>query len=169
MRKKRKGLNEWTLCLLIAVSTAVFMFIFCWPVKVDGVSMQDTFNPGDRLLISRLSALGGYKAGDIVICRILQNNVRKTAVKRVIATPGDRLVIENGIVYLNGNAINEDYIKHSHTLGSVDITLGEGEYFIMGDNREESYDSRAFGLVRKSDISGKVFFRWFPFGKIKIY
>ena len=170
MGKKKNGLREWLVCLMIAVATAGSMFVFCWPVKVEGVSMQDTFNPGDRLFMSRLSAaLRSYKTGDIVICRITQDGKEKNAVKRVIAAPGDRLVIENGLVYLNGDILEEDYIKHGHTSGNISVTLGEGEYFIMGDNRQESFDSRSFGVVRKTDISGKVFLRWFPFGKMKIF
>jgi len=169
MGKNKYGLNEWILCLLIAMATAGFMFVFCWPVRVEGVSMQDTFNPGDRLLMSRLSALRGYKTGDIVICRIIQSNKKKNAVKRIIAAPGDSLVIENGLVYLNGNLLDEDYIKHVHTPGNISLTLNEGEYFVMGDNRQDSYDSRAFGVVNKNDISGKIFLQWYPFAEMRAF
>jgi signal peptidase I len=89
-------------------------------------------------------------------------------VKRIVGLPGDRGDITDGFVYINGVRLHEPYAA-GLTYGDMSVVLGKGEYFMMGDNRDESSDSRDFGPVPKKDIIGKVMFRFIPITKLKTF
>ena len=97
---------------------------------------------------------------------------KELLIKRVIGLPGDKVVIKNGDVYVNGKQQSDYYTEDRYTAGDISVTVPEGEYFCMGDNRQHSTDSRfsSVGCVSSSLIKGKVIFRFYPFnkaGKIK--
>lgn len=164
---KKSLILEWTESFLEAAALAVVLFFLFWPVAIEGSSMENTFSSGDRVVISRAMAYAGMvKDNDIIICRLEGED--KPVIKRVIASNGDRLVISENKVTLNGIELDEPYIKTDITSGNIDITLGSDEYFVLGDNRELSYDSRRAGVITKDDIIGKVILRWYPLRKIKI-
>lgn len=137
---------------LIGMSLFLFVFKLAY---VSGNSMNDTYQNADVLLCLRF---GEIERGDIVICNIKNE---KDLIKRVIGIEGDVIEIaEDGIVYLNGENLNEPYIKEP--MNSIDekivFTVPEGSYFVMGDNRNYSHDSRAddISYIPKSEIIGKV-------------
>ncbi len=159
--------------ILIAAAIALIVIQFVRPVVVHETSMTDTLQPGDYLLMNKI-IYKNHEAerGDIVVLHsdLKQDNGReKLLIKRVIGLPGDTVFISDNSVYINGELLEEEYIREPGVVpGDIDITVPEGEYFVMGDNRGNSIDSRseAVGCVRHEDLVGKAFFRLFPFKNI---
>jgi signal peptidase I len=141
--------------------------------------MLPTLKNNNIVVIEKLTQrFGGLKRGDIVVLRIPEflSDGKIYAVKRVIATEGQRITITDGKVYVDGEKLNENYINGEDTLAAIglhdDITVPAGYIYILGDNRlpGESKDSRTFGPVETNRIAGRVVFRLFPlreFGCVK--
>ncbi len=166
--RKKKLTSEWLMPLLTAAAVACIMFFLCWPVKVDGISMEENFHTGDRLFISRFLAYSGdFARGDVVVCETDAIGDEKLILKRIIGLPHESVLISGGSVYINGDKLEEEYIT-STTYGEMKVQLEAGEYFVMGDNRAVSVDSRMLGPFDKGEIIGKVLCRWFPFDKIGV-
>ncbi len=166
--KNNKGTYEWIQSLLIALSICVVVFLFFIRViDVKGTSMVPTLQNADKMIVSGL--FYKPKAGDIVVFKKDEYNPEKALVKRVIATEGQSINIDfdNGIVYIDGEAIEEDYIADL-TRNKLDFigpqTVPEGCVFVMGDNRNMSTDSRKkeIGMVDSRLILGKVYMIIFP-------
>lgn len=152
-----KELIPYIVIIIVVVLIRTFIIT---PVKVDGDSMKETLNDNDILLLYKL---GSIKRFDIVVLDEAYDNEK--IIKRVIGMPGETVSIKNDKIYINGKVIDNSFAYG--TTSDVDkIELGEDEYFILGDNRLISKDSRYFGPVTKSEIIGKVVFRLFPFNKI---
>ncbi len=152
-----KELIPYIIIIIVVVLIRTFIIT---PVKVDGDSMKETLNNNDILLLYKL---GSIKRFDIVVLDEAYDNEK--IIKRVIGMPGETVSIKNDKIYINGKVIDNSFAYG--TTSDVDkIELGEDEYFILGDNRLISKDSRYFGPVTKSEIIGKVVFRLFPFNKI---
>ena len=152
---------KWAFIILLA------LYFFCWPVKVSGVSMEPSLSDGDRVLMSRFMAvLETPDRGDIVIINMKMDGRNKDIVKRVIGVAGDRVEIKDGLVFLNGLALEETYAK-GQTEGLGDTTVPYGFVYVLGDNRCKSTDSRSFGLVSSSRVVGKVFLSVCPPAKIE--
>ncbi len=166
--KNNKSMYEWIQCLLVALATCVVIFLFFIRViDVKGTSMVPTLQNADKMIVSGLF----YKphAGDIVVFKKDEYNPNKALVKRIIATEGQSINIdfENGIVYIDGEPVEEDYIADL-TRTKLDFigpqTVPEGCVFVMGDNRNMSTDSRKkeIGMVDSRLILGKVYMVIFP-------
>ena len=126
--------------------------------------MGPAFVQGDVACISRISSyIGGYQTGDVVMFEHFVNGERMALLKRVIATEGDSIQVLPEGVMLNGTLLEEGYVV-GETSGIVDMTVPEGYVFVMGDNRERSYDSRQLGAISLEDVHGKVLFS-VPIGK----
>ena len=143
--------------VLMTAFLAVFALSLCFglwkPVVVHQTSMYPTLLPGDYLFIVRT---GSYERGDIVVFKS-EALGEENLIKRVIAVGGDHLVITGGAVYLNDTLLQEPYLAAGlATEGDVDLVVGEGDFFLMGDNRTVSVDCRAFGPIPGSDILGEV-------------
>ncbi|WP_026477722.1 signal peptidase I [Alkaliphilus transvaalensis] len=172
----KKEILEWVKTIILSVLIALIITTFVKPTIVRQYSMMPTLNEYDFLLINRfLYNRGTPQHGDIVVYESsLKTNLgrNKLLIKRVIAVPGDELLIQDGYVYLNGALLDEDYIAEKYTEGKdfedTPIIIPEGMIFTMGDNRFHSMDSRdtAIGLVLIDDIVGKAFLRLYPFNKI---
>ena len=159
--------------IVIAAAIAFIVIQFGRPVVVHETSMTDTLQPGDYLLMNKkIYRHNEAERGDIVVLHsnLTQENGReKLLIKRVIGLPGDTVFIKDNSVYINGELLEEDYIREPGVVpGDVDITVPEGEYFVMGDNRGNSIDSRSeeVGCVKHKDLVGKAFFRLYPFKNI---
>lgn len=173
--------------IIMAPIVALFLTAFVFQsYQVDGPSMERTLQDGDRLIVTKAaktwSRLGGGdyipKRFDIIIFNqngeYGEQSDQKQLVKRVIGLPGDRVVIKDGSVtiYNKDNPNGLPIPKQSEGMNVVGTTSGnfqesvdEGEVYVMGDNRENSLDSRAFGSVRAEDIVGKLSLRIYPFSK----
>ena len=152
-----KELIPYIIIIIVVVLIRTFIIT---PVKVDGDSMKETLNDNDILLLYKL---GSIKRFDIVVLDEAYDNEK--IIKRVIGMPGETISIKNDKIYINGKVIDNSFAYG--TTSDVDkITLGDDEYFILGDNRLISKDSRYFGAITKDEIIGKVVFRLFPFNKI---
>lgn len=145
-----------------------FLFI---PVQIEGYSMQSTLHPNDRIVMERFSSIHRF---DIVVLRLEDN---ETLVKRVIGLPNDEIAFQNGRLYVNGKEMKETFLSenladyHSEVPYTNDFTLndvigkkrlGEEEYFVMGDNRLHSRDSRIFGVVTSEQILGSALLIYSP-------
>lgn len=155
--------KEWIQSIIIAVLLAFFIKFFIFDfVRVDGSSMYPTLVNNDRVVVWKV----GYyfhepEYGDIVI---LEFNRSTEYVKRVIGKGGDTIEIRDNVVYRNGEALDEPYINDEAYPDYGPITVPDGEYFVMGDNRAHSSDSRyvSLGTISKDRIDGKVVFRIWP-------
>src|ERR1700687_2156771 len=144
---------------------------------VEGLSMWATLNNNDYLIANKIDyRLHAPQRGDIIILRPPTDN-SKDFIKRVIALPGERLLIRDGIVYINGHKLDEPYLPEAWTTlnNPAPWSVGDGavipanEYFVMGDNRNRSQDSRIFGPIGRDRIDGRAWFRIWPldhFGNI---
>ncbi|MFA5000060.1 MAG: signal peptidase I [Patescibacteria group bacterium] len=130
-------------------------FFIVSPFFVQGENMSPTYNAGDYLLIDKLSK--NYSHGDIIVFRY-EKQPGTFFIQRIIGLPGEKIDIQNGKILINGQILEENYYN-GETNGDISITLGQNEYFVLGDNREQSRDSRSFGPVMKTDIEGEVFYK----------
>ena len=133
---------------------------------VDGSSMLPTLRPDERLIVSRLNYLiGKPERGDVIVFQFPLDPSRDF-VKRIIGLPGETVAIQDGIVYIDGQPIdNENYIEHQSYTSMDPVTLGDDEYFVMGDNRAGSDDSRRWGPLPARNIIGKAWLVYFPCDK----
>lgn len=170
--KLKNEVIEWGKIIVVAIVFSFIITQFIRPTLVRGESMYPTLEENDYLIINRMSyKLGKPKRGDIIVFTtdLLQEDGKpKDLVKRVIATSGDHIKIEESKVYINDVLMDEPYIHDEYTDGKIDMVIPENKVFVMGDNREESLDSRydEVGLVDEEDIMGSIIIRLFPFNKI---
>lgn len=163
---------EWVKTILLSIGIAFIITLFVRPTLVQGYSMYPTLEPNNYLVINRIPyTLGEPSRGDIVVFKshlLTEDGKEKDLIKRVIAIPGDHLVIRGGRVYIDESEMVEPYLNGSFTRGDLDIIIPEGKIFVMGDNREKSLDSRdaRVGAVDENLIRGKVLIRLFPFNEI---
>lgn len=163
--------KEWIKDIAFAVILAVLVLQFIKPTIVREHSMENTLHENDFLFVSRrsYSLFGDPGRGDIIVFHsplTTATGQEKLLVKRIIAVGGDTVSISGGVVYLNGEALEEDYVKDGYTDTEMEeVTVPEGSLFCMGDNRQNSADSRdpRIGCVLEKDVLGKVVFRIFPF------
>ncbi len=143
------------------------------PFVVSGSSMDTTFKDGEYLIVDEITYRFKEPArGDVLIFKYPQNP-SKYFIKRLIGLPGETVTVKNDVVTIintdhpQGIALNEPYI-HSKTFGDVNITLSDDEYFVMGDNRLVSSDSRVWGPLPKEDLIGRPIIRLLPFSRIDL-
>ncbi len=159
------------ICLTVAV-TAILVWLFGFRVSVVGSSMSPTLENGDKILVNRFAYnIVAPKQNDLVVFLPNGNQRSHYYIKRVIATPGDTVQVKDGVVYVNGEALAEeaDVTETEHgMMAEEEITIGEDEYFVLGDNRSNSEDSRyaSIGNVKKEHIIGKAWMIAAPFQKI---
>lgn len=158
MAKKKEF---WDNYLFVAIVLGVVLLTLCFfrRTVVNGHSMDSTFFHGQNLVCARTEYNNNVTIdnGDIVV---VDSEVFNTLiVKRVIGTPGDTIQIKDNVLYLNGVALEENYINEPMETEDIPaFVLGEGEYFVMGDNRNKSADSRRIGPIKESEMYGKVVF-----------
>ena len=162
-----REIRQWLRDVVVAVLVAVFVIVFLYqPVKVEGTSMQPGLQNHDRLFVNKfIYDFGKIHRGDIVVFRY-PLDPKKSFIKRVIGLPGDRLNIVDGDVYINGKRLHEPYVPlkyRDHTSMMVGV-IPPHEYFVMGDHRNVSEDSRDFGPVPRKDIYGEASLVYWPLG-----
>lgn len=179
--KKKNEIWEWAKAILIAFSiAAIIRFFLFTPIVVDGESMMPTLHHGDRMVVNKIGfELGTPDRFEIVVFHAPE---QKNYIKRIVGLPGDHVAYKNDQLYINGNAVSEPHLKEfkeqiSEGTLTEDFTLEEltqlteipeGYYFVMGDNRRYSKDSRHIGLVSEEDIIGTTNLVFWPFQDISI-
>jgi signal peptidase I len=161
-----KGMvHSWLRDLAVSVVVSAFIIVFLYqPVRVEGTSMLPVLEDQDRLFINKLAyRVGEIHRGDVVVF-LYPHDHEKSYIKRVIALPGDHLKIDHGQVYVNDAAVKEPYVPKQFVddRSQPEMTIPEHEYFVMGDHRSISSDSREFGPVDRELIYGKAAFVYWP-------
>ncbi len=159
MKKMDRLLKEWIGPFGIAMIIVAILFWVIWPMQVEGRSMEPTLSDGDFVFVSKLwTQWHAVEAGDLVVAYIEEKGDRKKIVKRVIGVAGDHIVIKEGVISVNAKALVEPYTS-SVTDGNIDIYVPADAYFLLGDHREISKDSRAIGCIFHKNIRGKLMFK----------
>lgn len=160
-----KELLSWAMIFVGAFIVAYILSNFVIVnAKVPSGSMISTINVGDKVIGFRLAyTFDDPKRGDIIMFNA-PDKENTIYIKRVVGLPGDEIVISDNKVYINGEPLEEKYVKNGWTLdqGTSEYTVPKGEYFMMGDNRDNSSDSRVWGTIKKDEIIAKALFRYYP-------
>jgi signal peptidase I len=171
---------SWARDLAFSSLIAIVLIVFLYqPVRVEGPSMEPALADQERIFINKFTyklGLGAIARGDTVVF-IYPREPRKSYIKRVIGLPGDRIRIVSGQVFVNGRALEEDYVapENRDTASWPPAATGDvpderevpaGQYFVLGDHRNSSSDSRAWGMVPRDNIFGKAVFIYWPPNKI---
>ena len=153
----------------VLLAAFLIRFFLIQPFVVEGQSMEPNFHNQEYLIVEKVSyKIGEPHRGDVVIFKA-PSNPDYDYIKRVIALPGETIKIANNTIYINGHAIDETYLAPDELTTvsydpkmTLERTLGENEFFVLGDNRDHSSDSREFGVLTKDKIIGKVFVTVYP-------
>ncbi len=171
--KISEDLKEWIKDIALALLVSFLILQVVQPTIVREHSMEHTLHEDDYVFVNKLAyKTGEPQRGDIIVFRSSLKTVdgkEKQLVKRIIALPGDTIAIHDGAVVLNGTEIAENYTRDGYTATEMEeVTVPEGCLFVMGDNRQNSADSRssAVGMVSLDTVVGKVGFRLFPIDSI---
>ena len=139
---------------------AVAFITFNWvliPIRTEGPSMDPTYHSGSFNLVNRLSYVFGEPSrSDVVAIRLAGPSV--VLVKRIVGLPGERVRIDEGVLHVNGVPLDEPYVRNRRPWNVPEVTLGQQEYFAVGDNRSMSAKSHSFGVVDRVRIRGRVLF-----------
>ena len=155
LKKFIKELIPYVIILIVVVLIRTYLVT---PIIVSGPSMQPTLDGGELMILNKNGSLDRF---DVVVVDIGSEDI----IKRIIALPGETVSCEKGIVYVNGRRQDESYSKGT-TFNFDKVKLADDEYFVMGDNREDSKDSRMLGPIKKDNIKGTTKLVLFPFNKI---
>ncbi len=161
------GTIAWFRDLMLSVLIAVLVILFLYrPVKVEGTSMMPSLYDQERLFINQFSykfGLGDIKRGDTVVF-LFPEDPTKSYIKRVIGLPGDTVAVDDGYVIVNGKKLIENYVPKAYRddRSYSPTVVPPGDYFVLGDHRVSSNDSRAWGFVPRNYIYGKAVFVFWP-------
>jgi signal peptidase I len=167
MRFVRSLARDLVFCVVISFFFILFLY---QPVKVEGGSMEPGLEDQEHIFINKLVyRVGSIERGDIVVFRY-PRDPRKSFIKRVIGLPGDHIRITLGHVYLNGSQEDEPYVPSEYldSRSYTEITVPDDSYFVLGDHRSMSNDSRDFGPVGRGNIYGKAVFGYWPMEKVGV-
>jgi signal peptidase I len=159
----------WIRDLVISLAISAFIIIFLYqPVKVEGTSMMPSLDDQERIFVNKfVYRLEPIERGDIVVFRY-PRDPSKSYIKRVIGMAGDRIRIEGGQVFVNDKELDEEYVPAMYTDSRTypELTVPPNSFFVLGDHRSMSNDSRDFGAVNQSFIYGKAVFGYWPMDKL---
>lgn len=164
---------HWTRDLMVSVVIAVVIILFIYqPVKVEGTSMMPALVDQERIFINKFVyrfGISSVERGDMVVFWF-PGDLSKSYIKRVIGVPGDTVQVDNGTVMINGRPLEEGYVPEEyrdHTSMSP-TRVPDDQFFVLGDHRSSSNDSRSWGMVPRRYIYGKAVFVYWPLDKIGV-
>jgi signal peptidase I len=161
----------WLRDLSLSVFIAVVVILFLYqPVKVEGTSMMPSLVDQERIFINKFVykfGISDVSHGDTVVFWF-PGDPSKSYIKRVIGEPGDRVRVDEGTVYVNGQALDEPYVpaEYRDHVSTPEMVVPQGEYFVLGDHRSSSNDSRTWGTVPRRFIYGKAVFVYWPLERL---
>lgn len=176
-----KEVREWLISIVVALVLMVIVRQFLFTsYTVNGASMEPTFHDQNRVIVSKLSrTMDTIKEGDVII---LHHDSKRDFIKRVIGLPGDKIEYKDDQLYVNGKQVEEKYLEENRknadngrlmddfSLKTLPVThtdrVPKNHVFVLGDNRENSFDGDEFGYIKKSQIVGKVVMRYYPFDEL---
>jgi signal peptidase I len=163
--RKPGGVGLWMRDLFVSAVASILIITFLYqPVRVEGTSMLPRLEDRDRLFINKFAYhFSAIERGDVVVFHY-PRDPEKSYIKRVIAVPGDKIHIDRGVVWLNGKALDEDYVpdEFRDSRSMSEMIVPAATYFMMGDHRSISSDSREFGPVERALVYGKAAFVYWP-------
>ncbi|MDD6795159.1 MAG: signal peptidase I [Clostridiaceae bacterium] len=163
MSKKSNFFSEWVVPVLVALVAAILIRTFLlFQAEIPSTSMVPTLNVNDKIWVTKVYNTDSIERGDIVVFD--SDELKDTLIKRVIGLPGDDIKIVDGVVSVNGEEINEDYVVNKDNWNG-EYHVPEGKFFFCGDNRPASFDSRRWQnpFIDKDKIVGKARLRVYPF------
>ncbi|MGI5892196.1 MAG: signal peptidase I [Bacillota bacterium] len=169
---KKEGISRtaWGIVKLVLIALAIALvlrtFVFEMTV-VNGSSMMPTLSNGDRLLTSKITyIISKPQRGDVIIVDAPDRN-KEYYIKRIIGMPNEQITIKDGLIYINGDLYTEPYLTQVYTDGNIDMIIDDDSYFVMGDNRNESHDSRdsSVSTISSEHVLGKAVLRIYPFSE----
>lgn len=167
-RRKKMWLEvfDWVRTIVVTLVVALLFQNFVFTLaRVDGPSMQDTLHTSQLMAVLRVHYyFSTPQRGQVVLCRY--PNYEEDCVKRVIGLPGETIHGENNTIYIDGVPLEEPYLTRPEFYDFAPVTIPEGEYFVIGDNRGNSLDSRAIGSLPRSKIKGQCLSVVYPFSEI---
>ncbi|MGD0514796.1 MAG: signal peptidase I [Terriglobales bacterium] len=162
-------LSVWLRDLIISLAISCFIIVFLYqPVKVEGTSMMPSLEDQERIFVNKfVYRLEPIQRGDIIVFRY-PRDPSKSFIKRVIGLAGDHIQIDAGRVFVNGKPIEEDYVPRAYEdeRSYAELVVPPDSYFVLGDHRSLSNDSRDFGPVGQNYIYGKAVFGYWPMDKM---
>ena len=156
--------REWIIPIIAAMGIAILINKFLvYNVYIPSESMVPTLNVGDKLMVTKVYDTSKIKRGDIIV--FFSQELNETLIKRAIGLPGDHIVIHDGIVNVNGQDIEEDYVKNNEPDFNGVYDVPKDKFFFLGDNRNRSYDARKWinPYISASDIDGRARIKIYPF------
>ena len=164
-KDQNKLFKELLPYIVIIIVVLLFKCFIITPIKVNGSSMAPTLQDGDLMILDIISfKLRGAKRFDVLVV----DQGQELLIKRVIGLPGEKVEVRSNTLYINGDKVKDPYINEMGKGETIDIQLGKDEYFVMGDNRSNSMDSRVFGPFKKSQIKGKTDLIFYPFYRFQV-
>jgi signal peptidase I len=161
-------LTKWIMIFILMLSMVHFFIATLF--IVDGISMEPNYHTGQYVIVDRFQYLFGTpERGDVVVLKFPGDPEHKKYIKRIIGLPGENVIIQEGVVYINGKKLEEKYLpEETLTLPNVNRTIKEGDYFLLGDNRPNSSDSRIWGVAARRYLIGRAWLIVYPFSDFKI-
>ena len=169
LKKERKDMS-WKSFSLYLILIILFRVYVIEPHSVTGSSMDETFHTSDYVLVDKISYdFIKPKRGDVIVFNPpVVDRTEDRFIKRIIGIPGDEVLVTTTETFVNGVLQNEYFVTHPSNR-TANLTLKKDEYFVMGDNRSVSYDSRSWGILKKEHIQGRVVMRLYPFNQIGLF
>ncbi|HNP74811.1 MAG TPA: signal peptidase I [bacterium] len=167
----------WEMVKVTIISLAIILpirYFLIQPFYVKGASMEPNFYDHEYLIIDEISyRFSDPGRGDIVVFKY-PKDPSQYFIKRVVGLPGEKIEIKEGLVFIDGQTLREDYLTDDILTqlplgGYGEVVLAEGEYFLLGDNRSQSLDSRTFGPVARDFIIGRTWLRGWPFHRLTVF
>lgn len=163
----KKVIKEIIPYIILIVAVVIIRTYVITPIKVNGTSMTDTLQDGDTMILNKISK--NFKSLERFQIVVIKSN-DSYLIKRIIGLPGETIEYNNGVLYINGKKMKDPYFKNNNTLDFEAVKIDKNSYFVMGDNRSNSIDSRMLGTIEKKDILGTTKLIVFPisdFGIVK--
>lgn len=160
-----RDLHLWLRDVVMAVGLALLIVIFLYqPVRVEGVSMMPDIRDQERIFVNKfIYRVKPIQRGDVIVFSY-PLDARRSFIKRVIGLPGETVLIRNGRVFINGRELKEEYVARKFESHEDDpaVIVAPDHFYVLGDHRNSSNDSRAWGVVPRKNIYGKAVFRYWP-------